>query len=136
MGQLGRRETGPLYLRQLRGYVFEDLSHGRLDLALNGGEGDAASPLLTGVICEEKLVCRKPQNQSSKSAGRDNRLQIPDDLASKGKCLERRQGRESFKYSQANGSEPAYNYSQPRARAILAASIRLAAPSLAMDSER
>jgi DNA-binding transcriptional LysR family regulator len=37
--------------------VFEDLSHGRLDLALIGDEGYVPSPLLTEVIYEEELVC-------------------------------------------------------------------------------
>jgi DNA-binding transcriptional LysR family regulator len=40
-----------------RGDVFEDLSHGRLDLALIGDEGHVPSPLLTEVIYEEELVC-------------------------------------------------------------------------------
>jgi DNA-binding transcriptional LysR family regulator len=40
-----------------RGDVFEDLSHGRLDLALIGVEGHVPSPLLTEVIYEEELVC-------------------------------------------------------------------------------
>jgi DNA-binding transcriptional LysR family regulator len=38
-----------------RGDVFEDLSHGRLDLALIGDEGHVPSPLLTEVIYEENL---------------------------------------------------------------------------------
>src|ERR1700735_2653577 len=37
-----------------RGYVFEDLSHGRLDLALIGDKGHVPSPLLTEVIYEEE----------------------------------------------------------------------------------
>jgi DNA-binding transcriptional LysR family regulator len=41
----------------LEGDVFEDLSHGRLDLALIGDEGHVPSPLLTEVIYEEELVC-------------------------------------------------------------------------------
>jgi len=40
-----------------RGDVFEDLSHGRLDLALIGDEGHVPSPLLSEVIYEEELVC-------------------------------------------------------------------------------
>jgi DNA-binding transcriptional LysR family regulator len=40
-----------------RGDVFEDLSHGRLDLVLIGDEGHVPSPLLTEVIYEEELVC-------------------------------------------------------------------------------
>ena len=40
-----------------RGDVFEDLSHGRLDLALVGDEGYVPSPLLTEAIYEEELVC-------------------------------------------------------------------------------
>ena len=40
-----------------RGDVFEDLTHGRLDLALIGDEGHVPSPLLTEVIYEEELVC-------------------------------------------------------------------------------
>jgi DNA-binding transcriptional LysR family regulator len=40
-----------------RGDVFEDLSHGRLDLALIGDEGHVPSPLLTEMIYEEELVC-------------------------------------------------------------------------------
>jgi DNA-binding transcriptional LysR family regulator len=40
-----------------RGDVFEDLSHGRLDLALIGDEGHVPSPLQTEVIYEEELVC-------------------------------------------------------------------------------
>jgi DNA-binding transcriptional LysR family regulator len=40
-----------------RGDVFEDLTHGRLDLALIGDEGNVPSPLLTEVIYEEELVC-------------------------------------------------------------------------------
>jgi len=40
-----------------RGDVFEDLGHGRLDLALVGDEGHVPSPLLTEVIYEEELVC-------------------------------------------------------------------------------
>ncbi len=40
-----------------RGDAFEDLTHGRLDLALIGDEGHVPSPLLTEVIYEEELVC-------------------------------------------------------------------------------
>ena len=40
-----------------RGDVFDDLSHGRLDLALIGDEGYVPSPLQTEVIYEEELVC-------------------------------------------------------------------------------
>jgi DNA-binding transcriptional LysR family regulator len=40
-----------------RGDVFEDLSHGWLDLVLIGDEGHALSPLLTEVIYEKELVC-------------------------------------------------------------------------------
>src|ERR1700727_1925767 len=40
-----------------RGDVFEDLTHGRLDLALIGDESHVPSPLLTEVIYEEELVC-------------------------------------------------------------------------------
>jgi DNA-binding transcriptional LysR family regulator len=40
-----------------KGDVFEDLNHGRLDLALIGDEGHVPSPLLTEVIYEEELVC-------------------------------------------------------------------------------
>src|SRR6201993_5562156 len=40
-----------------RSDVFEDLSHGRLDLALIGDEGHVPSPLLTEVIYDEELVC-------------------------------------------------------------------------------
>jgi DNA-binding transcriptional LysR family regulator len=40
-----------------RSDVFEDLSHGRLDLALIGDEGHVPSPLLSEVIYEEELVC-------------------------------------------------------------------------------
>ena len=43
--------AGSLHVRKLpRGDVFEDLSHGRLDLALIGDEGPVPSPLLTKVI--------------------------------------------------------------------------------------
>jgi DNA-binding transcriptional LysR family regulator len=40
-----------------RGDVFDDLSHGRLDLALIGDEGHVPSPLQAEVIYEEQLVC-------------------------------------------------------------------------------
>jgi DNA-binding transcriptional LysR family regulator len=40
-----------------RGDVFEDLNHGRLDLALIGDEGHVPSPLQTEVIYEEDFVC-------------------------------------------------------------------------------
>src|ERR1700750_1430908 len=44
-------------LPRWRSDVFEDLNHGRLDLALIGDEGHVPSPLLTEVIYEEELVC-------------------------------------------------------------------------------
>ena len=40
-----------------RGDVFEDLTHGRLDLALIGDEGHVPSPLQSEVIYEEEFVC-------------------------------------------------------------------------------
>jgi DNA-binding transcriptional LysR family regulator len=40
-----------------RGDVFDDLSHGRLDLALIGDEGYVPPPLQTAVIYEEELMC-------------------------------------------------------------------------------
>jgi DNA-binding transcriptional LysR family regulator len=40
-----------------RADIFEDLTHGRLDLAMIGDEGHMPSPLLSQVIYEEELVC-------------------------------------------------------------------------------